>query len=142
MKTWTHRLDQSSRISRTRRAELLPLPEAIRDVLSLEYHLQLEALRAGAGALMALQVILRVALAASMLRDLGYGGASLRPYAEYEERAAEALAGGIGDRYCLNDRGVHMYAALLTEHDAQLSIAPLNVIDQIARRLERYRKAA
>ncbi|AJX00032.1 hypothetical protein BM43_5 [Burkholderia gladioli] len=129
-------------MNRARRIELLPLPEPIRNVLSLEYHLQLEALRAGVGALMALQIVLRAAMAAAMLREMGYGGSTLRPLAEYEELASHALASGIEGRYGLNESGMRVYAALLTEHDAQLALAPLNVIDQIARRLERFRKAA
>lgn len=137
MKNWPTRLRQASANQRAMKTELLPLPQPIRDVLSLEYHLHLEALRAGAGSLMALQALMRVATASRMLGDLGYGNSVVRPVDEYENTARDALSAGTEGRYGFNAPAVKEFAALLTEHDAQLQMAPIRVIDQVAKRLER-----
>ncbi len=136
MRNWSGRLRQASATHRATKTELLPLPQRIRDVLSLEYHLQLEAMRAGAGSLMALQTLMRVAMAASMLVELGYGSGSGRTVADYENEASDAFAIGHEGRYAFSVATVKKFAALLTEHDAQLEVAPVRIIDQIARRLE------
>ncbi|MFM0527171.1 hypothetical protein PQR11_19550 [Paraburkholderia strydomiana] len=73
MNKWAYRLSQSSRKQREAKTELLPLLKPIRDALSLEYHLQLEALHAGVGSLMALQVVMRAVIATGILCELGYG---------------------------------------------------------------------
>ncbi len=137
MRNWSGRLRQASVTQRATRTELLPLPQRIRDVLSLEYHLQLEAMRAGAGSLMALQTLMRVAMATTMLVELGYGNGAGRTVADYESDASDAFAVGHEGSYAFSVATVQKFAALLTEHDAQLEVAPVRVIDQIAKRLER-----
>ncbi|CAG9231828.1 hypothetical protein [Burkholderia vietnamiensis] len=137
MSGWAQRLDQSRVRSRAGKTELLPLPKAIRDVLSLEYHLQLEALRAGVGSLTALRILLRVAMAAQMLRELGYGGQRLHAADEYERIAGNAYESGEEGRYEFDPAAFRAFAALVTDHDAQLETAPVRVIDIVARRLER-----
>ncbi len=137
MRNWSSRLRQASVAHRATKTELLPLPQRIRDALSLEYHLQLEAMRAGAGSLMALQTLMRVAMATSMLVELGYGTDSGRTVAHYESDAADAFAIGHEGSYAFSAESVRKFAALLTVHDAQLEVAPVRIIDQIAKRLER-----
>lgn len=137
MRAWAQRLDQSRVRSRAGKTELLPLPKPIRDALSLEYHLQLEALRAGAGSLTALRVLLRVAMAAAMLRERGYGREQADAIAEYERVANHAYAAGDEGRYGFDPPAFRLFAALVTHHDAQLETAPVRVIDIIARQLER-----
>ncbi|MEB2605502.1 Fis family transcriptional regulator [Burkholderia cenocepacia] len=137
MRGWTQRLDQSRVRSRADKTELLPLPKAIRDVLSLEYHLQLEALRAGAGSLTALRILLRVAMAAAMLREFGYGGQRLHAADEYERIAGDAYESGVEGRYGFDPAAFRLFAALVTDHDSQLETAPVRVIDIVARQLER-----
>jgi hypothetical protein len=116
----------------------LPLPKSIRDTLSLEYHLQLEALRVGTGSLTALRTLLRVALAAVMLRDFGYGVRHDRAFEEYERIASDAYASGHEGSYLFDVRAFRTFAALVTHHDAQLETAPVRVVDMVAQRLERY----
>ncbi|WP_255218932.1 Fis family transcriptional regulator [Paraburkholderia kururiensis] len=113
------------------------MPKRIRDALSLEYHLQLEAMRAGVGSLMAIQILMRVAMATKMLGELGYGKSADRTVADYEGPATDAFTAGCEGRYAFDAATVQIFASLLTEHDAQLEIAPVRVIDQIAGRLER-----
>ncbi|MDR0241391.1 MAG: Fis family transcriptional regulator [Burkholderia sp.] len=137
MKNWSGRLRQASANQRAAKTELLPLPQPIRDVLSLEYHLQLEALRAGAGSLMALQTLVRVAMASRMLGELGYGKNADLPTDDYEKTASEAFSVGTEGSYTFNGDAVQKFAVLLTEHDTQMKTAPVRVIDQVARRLER-----
>lgn len=137
MRGWAQRLDQSRVRSRAGRTELLPLPKAIRDALSLEYHLQLEALRAGTGSLTALRILLRVAMAAAMLRELGYGGHHLHTADEYERIAGNAYESGEEGSYGFDPAAFRTFAALLTDHDSQLETAPVRVIDIVARQLER-----
>ncbi|WP_206952484.1 Fis family transcriptional regulator [Trinickia acidisoli] len=142
MKNWTYRLSQSNREQRAIKTELLPLPKPIRDVLSLEYHLQLEALRAGAGSLMALQILMRVAMAAGMLSELGYGKPGLDSLDDYEHVANEAFFAGQDGRFGLDNKAFRLFAGLLTNHDAQLEVAPVRVIDGIAKYLEQHGGAA
>lgn len=137
MRGWAQRLDQSRVRSRADKTELQPLPKAIRDALSLEYHLQLEALRAGAGSLTALRILLRVAMAAAMLRELGYGGRRLHTADEYERIAGNAYESGEVGRYGFDPAAFLTFSALVTDHDLQLEIAPVRVIDIVARQLER-----
>jgi hypothetical protein len=137
MKGWARRLDQSRARSRVCRTELLPLPKGIRDTLSLEYHLQLEALRAGVGSLTALRILLRVGMAAAMLSDLGYGVGHEHAFDDYERLANDAYALGHEGGYLFGADAFGAFAALVTHHDAQLETAPVRVIDMIAQRLER-----
>lgn len=137
MKNWSSHRRQASANQRAAKTELLPLPQPIRDALSLEYHLQLEALRARAGSLTALQTLMRVAIASSMLGELGYGGISVSAVDDYESAAIEAFSAGTEGTYAFTGDTVQTFAALLTEHDEQLRIAPVRVIDRVARRLER-----
>ncbi|WP_245965096.1 Fis family transcriptional regulator [Trinickia dinghuensis] len=118
------------------------MPKPIRDVLSLEYHLQLEALRAGVGSLMALQSVMRVAIAAGMLSELGYGKPSTGSLGHYEDAANSAFSSGREGRFRFDDEAFRLFAGLLTNHDAQLEAAPVKVIDGIAKRLERHCRAA
>lgn len=136
MRNWSGRLRQSSDSQRRSKTELLPLPQRVRDVLSLQFHLQLEAMRAGAGSLTALQTLMRVAMAKTMLDELGYGNAAGRTFADYEIDVSDAFAVGREGSYAFNVASVQKFAALITEHDAQLEAAPVRVIDQIANRLE------
>jgi len=94
-------------------------------------------MRAGAGSLMALQTLMRVAMATTMLGELGYGNAPGQKVADYEDAASDAFAAGHEGSYAFDMATVQKFAALLTEHDGQLEVAPVRVIDQIARRLER-----
>ncbi|WDD92106.1 Fis family transcriptional regulator [Burkholderia sp. FERM BP-3421] len=142
MKNWPTRLRKASANQTAMKTELLPLPQPIQDVLSLEYHLHLEALRAGTGSLMALQALMRVAVASRMLEELGYGNSVVRPVDDYENTARDALSAGTEGRYGFNALAVKEFAALVTEHDAQLQMTPVRVIDQVAKRLERKRSAA
>jgi hypothetical protein len=136
MKYWVQRLDQSRLRSSAGKTELLPLPKHIRDTLSLEYHLQLEALRAGAGSLKALRILLRVALATVMLREFGYGKDHQEAFDEYERIASNAYASGLDGRFLFDPRAYRAFSALVTHHDAQLAVAPLRIINIVAQRLE------
>lgn len=139
MKNWTHRLSQSNKTLRASRTELLPLPKAIRDVLALEYHLQLEALRAGVGSLMALQIMMRVAMAATMLGELGYGKPDISSFGDYEEVSKDTLSSGRDGWFAFDNKAFRLFAVLLTNHDAQLEIAPVRIIDVVAQRLDQHR---
>lgn len=74
--------------------EWLPLPEEKRNRLSLEHHLQLEVVRAGAGTLMSLKLLMRVALASLLLQQLGYAKPLPRSVEDYETAARKILHGG------------------------------------------------
>lgn len=136
MKNWAHRLSQSNSRRSAARTELLPLSKPIRDVLSLEYHLQLEALRVGVGSLMALQILTRVAMAAGMLQEFGYGRPDIHSFDEYEQAALGAFSSGVEGTFKLDAAAFRLFAGLVTTHDAQLAVVPVNVVDVIARRLE------
>lgn len=141
MKNWPGRIRQSNSSQRRNKTELLPLPKSVRDVLSLQYHLQLEALRAGVGSLVALQTLVRVAMATKMLIELGYGERYERPTENYLDVATDAFDAGSEGHYALGGDAIKLFASLLTAHDAQLEAAPVRVIDIIAQRLDGPRSA-
>lgn len=134
----TLRLHALSSGSRAGWEALLPMPREARDRLSLEHYLQLEALRAGVGSLMALQLMMRAALAATMLHQLGYGDAPLRPVEEYEALADEAMHEGSGGLYAFGEESFRVFAQLLGCHDRQLETAPLKAVRHVADKLAQY----
>ncbi|MBN3737688.1 MULTISPECIES: Fis family transcriptional regulator [Burkholderia] len=135
---WAHRLSQSSRTQREAKTELLPLPRPIRDALSLEYHLQLEALHAGVGSLVALQVLMRTVIATGILCEYGYGDVEDASYKDLEKIANHAFSSGCQGHFHFDGDAFHLFARVLTTHDLQLEVAPVKVIDEVAKRLQRY----
>lgn len=118
--------------------EMLPLPEESRKRLSLEHHLQLEVLRAGAGSLMSLKLLMRVALTSFILEQLGYGDVLPGTLEDYEATAKQALDTGAEGRYRFDDTAFRLFAGLVNHHDAQLEIAPWKALSHVAARLEEY----
>ncbi|MDR6379064.1 hypothetical protein J2776_005786 [Paraburkholderia caledonica] len=121
---------------------MLPLPKPIRDALSLEYHLQLEALHAGVGSLMALQIVMRAVIATGILCELGYGDIQNASYKDLEKIANNSFSSGAQGRFYFDGDAFRLFAKVLTTHDSQLEAAPVKVIDEVAKRLERYRGTA
>ncbi|MBJ9660525.1 Fis family transcriptional regulator [Burkholderia gladioli] len=139
---WARRLSQSSRSQREAKTELLPLPRPIRDALSLEYHLQLEALHAGVGSLIALQVLMRTVIATGILCEFGYGDIEDASYKDLEKIANHAFSSGRQGHFHFDGDAFRLFAKVLTTHDSQLEVAPVRVVDEVAKRLERYGRAA
>ncbi|AJK48604.1 Fis family transcriptional regulator [Burkholderia plantarii] len=139
---WAYRLHQSSYRQREAKTELLPLPRPIRDALSLEYHLQLEALHAGVGSLVALQILMRVVIATGILCEFGYGDVEGASYKDLEAIANQAFSSGIQGHFHFNHDAVRLFSKVLTTHDLQLEVAPVKVVDEVAKRLERYARSA
>lgn len=135
--TWAYRLNHSSARQHRKKTDLLPLPQRIRDILSLEYHLLLEALRAGVGTFSSLQILTRVALATTMLSEEGYGGPIALTFEALEGAAYESYKTGekVGS-FVFDDRAFRLFAALLTHHDRQLAATPVYAIEAVAQRLE------
>ncbi|MFT4509049.1 Fis family transcriptional regulator [Caballeronia sp. 15711] len=133
---WQASLHQSRSKKRLRKTDLLPLPKQIADVLSLEYHLLLESLRAGTGHFHNLQIILRVGLATSLLSSDGYGDLN-HDFAMLEAAAHRSFEQGM-------EKGVFefdgptfsMFAHVLTVHDQQIARAPVVAIERLADRME------
>ncbi|WMY12679.1 Fis family transcriptional regulator [Paraburkholderia phenoliruptrix] len=139
---WAHRLSQSNRRLREAKTELLPLPRPIRDALSLEYHLQLEALHAGVGSLIALQVLMRTVIATGILCEFGYGDVEGASYKDLEKIANHAFSSGRQGHFYFDGDAFRLFAKVLTTHDLQLEVAPVKVIDEVAKRLQRYCSAS
>lgn len=121
---------------------MLPLPGEILDGFSLQYHLHLEAMRAGCGSLMSLQLLMRVALAAEFLQQLGYGKGPELHIEALEQAAASALGAGTDGHYRFDTETVHRFARLLTHHDGQLHLAPVKALAYVETKLTQYSKAA
>jgi hypothetical protein len=115
-----------------------PFPKAIRDGLSLQHHLHLAALRAGAGSLLSLQLMMRVALTSAILNELGYGQPLSMAADAYEYLAAAALNAGSEGRYMLDAPAFAAFAHLLIYHDRQLETAPLKAFAYAAEKLDQY----
>lgn len=139
-KRWAQRLNQARNTQRASRTELLPLPRPISDVLSLEYHLQLEALRIGVGTLLGLRVLMKVAVATSLLGERGFGAPTASLLESFEESATRAFADGKEGSYKFDADAFRLFAQLVTDHDAQLKVVPLRVIDSVANLMEAHRK--
>ena len=130
------RNEQSYLAKRIRKIDCSPLPQHVRDALSLDYHLQLEALRAGVGTLFSLNILTRVAIAAGMLKSMGYGAPELETYSEYESTAWGAFTAAREGEIKFDDCAYQLFACLVTVHDSQLERAPVSAIQQVADRLE------
>nr|WP_257757432.1 Fis family transcriptional regulator [Burkholderia glumae] len=118
------------------------MPRPIRDALSLEYHLQLEALHAGVGSLVALQILMRVVIATGILCEFGYGDIEDASYKDLEAIANQAFSSGDPGRFHFNHDAVRLFSKVLTTHDLQLEVAPVRVVDEVAKRLEQYCRSA
>lgn len=119
-----------------------PLPQATFSRISLQHHAQLACLYVGAGSLLSLQLIMRVALASAILRELGYGHALPREIEEYEALATQAMHGGSEGSYRLSGEAYAAFAGLLIYHDRQLGTAPLKAFAYAAKKLDRYGRPA
>ncbi|WP_141213223.1 Fis family transcriptional regulator [Janthinobacterium sp. PC23-8] len=122
--------------------EFQPLPQATCSRLSLQHHAQLASLYVGAGSLLSLQLIMRVALASAILQELGYGHALPREIEEYEALATQALQSGSEGCYRLSGEAYAAFAGLLIYHDRQLATAPLKAFAYAAEKLDRYGRPA
>lgn len=142
MNNWTLRLHQSQRQRQTNSKELLPLPRDIRDGLSLQYHLHLEILRAGRGTLFSLQLLMRVALGAAMLQQLGYGKSMDSTIEALEDAAKRALDSWGEGEYRFDAETYRHFARLVTHHDGQLEHAPVKALSYVETKLAQYSKAA
>jgi hypothetical protein len=134
--TWQVNLNQSRTRKRLSKTDLLPLPKKIADVLSLEYHLLLESLRAGVAHVDSLRIILRVGLATTMLSREGYG--DLKYSFDVLEAAAlhsfeQGLAKG---EFGFDQPAFSLFADVLTVHDRQIARAPVSVIARLADEIE------
>jgi hypothetical protein len=118
--------------------EFQPLSALDQTRLSLEYHLQLEVMRAGAGSLTTLVRLMHVALASAVLQQLGYGSILPHQIEDYEAAAAKALHAGTDGAYRFGVEEYKMFAALLTCHDRQLQVAPLKALTYAENALEKY----
>lgn len=142
MSNWTLRLHQSRQQRQTNKRELIPLPNEIRDNYSLQYHLHLEALQAGSGALFSLQLLMRVALSAAVLQQLGYGKDLSLPIEELEAAAKQTLDNGPSGAYRFDVATYHQFAHLVTYHDGQLDHAPVKALAYVEKQLSQYSKAS
>lgn len=117
--------------------EFQPLPQATCSRLSLQNHAQLACLYVGAGSLLSLQLLMRVALASAILQELGYGHALPCDIEEYEALATQALHSGSEGCYRLSGEAYAAFAGLLLYHDRQLGTAPLEAFAYAADKLDR-----
>lgn len=120
MSDWTLRLRQFGEQRKNSSAQLLPLPRETRYKLSRQCHLHLEALLAGKGSLLSLQLLMRAALATALLEQLGYGRVEGLTAEELEAAAQKSLDSGDGGEYGLDVASFRKFAQLLTCHDGQL----------------------
>ena len=142
MNNWTLRLRQSQWQRQTNNKELLPLPKEVRDGFSLQYHLHLESLLAGSGSLFSLQLLMRVALGAAVLQQLGYGKGAGAPIEELEHAAKGALDSGAVGGFRFDAQTYRQFAQLLTQHYTQLEHAPVKALSYVETKLAQYSKAA
>lgn len=134
--SWVSQLNQSRAKKRREKTDLLPLPQRIADVLSLEYHLLLEALRAGVCSFDGLRILTRVALATTMLAEEGFGNVKY-PFPDLEEAAYRSFESGKeSGLFRFDDTAFHLFAHVVTAHDLQIMRTPVIVIEKLALRLE------
>lgn len=116
---------------------LLPMPRAVRDALSVEYHLMLEALSGGYGDGRMLSTLAQVLLVAYFLHQSGYQDGS-PVFDEMEAVIASACErGNETGIWSIDADGYRLLGRLLTLHDRQLAVAPLCVVAQANVHLQR-----
>jgi hypothetical protein len=134
--TWQVNLNQSRTRKRLSKTDLLPLPKKIADVLSLEYHLLLESLRAGVAHVDSLRIILRVGLATTILSREGYGNLE-HSFDVLEAAALHSFERGLAKgEYRFDQPAFSLFADVLTVHDRQIARAPVSVIARLADEIE------
>jgi hypothetical protein len=109
---------------------LLPMPRTVRDALSVEYHLMLEALHGGYGDGRMLSTLAQVLLVSYFLHQSGYQDGS--PVFDSMEAVIESACrrGNETGIWRVDTDGYQLLGRLLTLHDRQLAVAPLCFVAQ------------
>lgn len=137
MNNFSQRVVQGQYKIRLTRTDLLPLPTRIRDHLSLEFHLQIEVLRAGRGTLLMLQSLMRLVFATKMLGQIGQIRVKPHLLDACANAINEAFSQGDENAYHFDTKAIALLCEAATIHDEQLRLAPVKTIEQIALELEK-----
>jgi hypothetical protein len=132
----------SNRAARARQSkvQLLPLPRAKADELSLRYHIALEAMRTRKGYPAAVHTLAAVMLLTKCLIADGYGKLSSEALMASELTIMTAFdAGREEGEWSFDDAGYQRFAAVVNVHDFQLYTAPFAAIAKAGERLDRCR---
>ncbi|CAD6549896.1 hypothetical protein LMG27952_04936 [Paraburkholderia hiiakae] len=108
---------------------LLPLPESAVRQRMIAYHLTLSSLRLQRGDLAHFVTMAQIIVSTSHLFDAGYGRARIEGLTEahdaLERSLRAALASGI---WGIDPATFELFAELLTLHEEQLHVAPLEAV--------------
>jgi hypothetical protein len=120
---------------------LPPTAQSIR-AQSLRGHLALEALRTGCGNGHLLSELIHVLYVAWYLQEAGFGTPDTTLYA-LAEQALERSAARAREQtlWQLDEADARVLERLLTLHDEQLQQAPVNVMLEVRKRLQRFTKS-
>jgi hypothetical protein len=128
--------------ARQSKAQLLPIPRAKADDLSLRYHIALEAMRTGNGYLAAVHTLAALMLLTKCLIADGYGTLSNESLMASELTIVAAFdAGRERNEWGFDDAGYQRFVAVVNVHDFQLYTAPLAAIVAAGDRLDRCKAA-
>lgn len=122
---------------RTRMTMLLP--RATADVLSLQVHVALDAMRRGSGNVRAAQTLTQAMIITGLLAENGHGSTTI----EQLQRAEQAIVAAF-DRgrttgvWLLGDDAFALFAMIASTYDYQLQHAPLSAIADANDRLNRF----
>ncbi|WP_253556637.1 hypothetical protein [Robbsia andropogonis] len=132
---------QQAKRARADKAELLPLPTASSDKLSLMYHLCLARLRSGTGDARCLHTLATMLLFASGILDAGVSGllAEQIEAAQIALCSAKETSAGSGV-WGLNEAHFQALAACALGHDRQLRRASRGLMRSVGNRIAALRE--
>jgi hypothetical protein len=117
---------------------LLPLPPATVAALSLEYHLNIEALRCGYGTASHVGSLAQLLLVAYFLIEDGRGQGNADGFRELEDALVRCNQRGVDTgAYFVEDDTYVLLGELLTLHDRQLATTPLYALAAAKQRVDR-----
>ncbi|CAN7703519.1 hypothetical protein [Caballeronia sp. LjRoot31] len=134
-----NRSAQATRV-RLSKMQLLPMPRAEADTLSLHAHCALQALRDGTGWMAGTQSLAEVLILTAYVTEAGYGHITREAWLQGEIAINAAFAQGQATGvWKLDDASCQQLAGIVCVHDAQLHNAPLGVLAAASERLERLK---
>ncbi|WP_175891625.1 hypothetical protein [Burkholderia cepacia] len=130
---------QQAAASRKAKSRLLPMSRQDADRIALRYHLALAAVRTGQGERIHLQLLLQTIVLASFIGDAYAAALCPNAIGTVEQCILQAIRRGEESAtWTLDEEAIELCAAIATHHDHQLKTAPLAVIDDATRRLDRF----
>ncbi|WP_244116692.1 Fis family transcriptional regulator [Burkholderia gladioli] len=128
-----------SRLTQLGKRKLLPLSKEAVDAMAMQYHTALVALQARQGAEHGVMILLQIVVVAGFIGEATAVKIDPAVLGELESALNAALERGQATEEWFLDAQAHdLCAALLAEHERQLSVTPLATLQEVLARVKRF----